>query len=404
MFLLGKASPFDPVAAYFGVRILRASPEQLAQIRADWGVDDPAWVQYWRWLANLLSGDLGDSRLFNQPVSTVVGERLGWSVLLVVVGLAVALGVAWSRGPSRRGAAVAGSTGRSQRSPTRWKRHRCSGWRSAALSVFAVDAAVAAGRRAHRPRRRAVGRAGRRASAAARVGARGGAGAVVPAVRAAVAAAGTVRRTTCSAPGRAGCAERTVVLRHALRTGLLPLITLIGARVPGTDHRGAARGDGVLVARRRLGHGRGRADGRLPAARALTLLATVAVLAGQPARRRPLHGRRSAGAGRWLSSPPMAAGPGGAGPPPGRDDQRRASCGCGRPRSCSACSALAVLVVPPVVDLDQQRGRPAGGDAGAVVRASRSAPTRSAATSCCAASTGCGSRFTVGLVAARCPP
>lgn len=79
LFALGKASPFDPVTSFFGVRILRASPEQVARIRADWGVDDPLLQQYATWVRNVLSGDLGDSRLFQQPVSEVLGERLGWS-------------------------------------------------------------------------------------------------------------------------------------------------------------------------------------------------------------------------------------------------------------------------------------------------------------------------------------
>ena len=105
IFALGKASPFDPVTSSFGERILRASPDQVEQIRAQWGVDEPAGVQYLAWAGRLLQGDLGDSRLFHQPVVAVLGDRLGWSVLLAGVGLVLALVVSvvlgvWS---ARRG-------------------------------------------------------------------------------------------------------------------------------------------------------------------------------------------------------------------------------------------------------------------------------------------------------------
>jgi peptide/nickel transport system permease protein len=37
MFVLAKASPFDPVQRYFGARIIGASAERVAQIRENWG-------------------------------------------------------------------------------------------------------------------------------------------------------------------------------------------------------------------------------------------------------------------------------------------------------------------------------------------------------------------------------
>lgn len=91
LFVLAKASPFDPVERYFGVRIIGASPERVAQIRANWGVDQPVVEQYLAWLRHAVAGDFGDSLSFRQPVSQVIGDRLGWSVLLVAIGFTLAL-------------------------------------------------------------------------------------------------------------------------------------------------------------------------------------------------------------------------------------------------------------------------------------------------------------------------
>jgi peptide/nickel transport system permease protein len=91
LFVLAKASPFDPVERYFGVRIVGATPERIAQIRANWGVDEPVVEQYLAWLRHAVAGDFGDSLSLQQPVAQVVGDRLGWSVLLVAVGFSLAL-------------------------------------------------------------------------------------------------------------------------------------------------------------------------------------------------------------------------------------------------------------------------------------------------------------------------
>lgn len=231
IFVLGKASPFDPVAAYFGVRILRASPEQLAAIREHWGVDDPALQQYLTWLGRLLRGDLGDSRLFSQPVSAVIGERLGWSVLLVTVGLALALLLglvagtlaAWWQGGwfDRATTTVAYAL---EAAPVFWVA-------LGALSLFAV-------RLQWLP-------AGGLTDARAELGvAQVAEHLLLPTTVLAVSQAPWftlfVRQSLLEAlsedyvlGARArGLDERTVVLRHALRTALLPFITLIGARVP----------------------------------------------------------------------------------------------------------------------------------------------------------------------------
>ncbi len=91
MFLLGAASPVDPAKQYAGAAAFTATEENLAQLRANWGVDDPLPVQYARWVANLLRGDLGWSTSRHEPVTTVLSTRAGWTLLLVGVALAVVL-------------------------------------------------------------------------------------------------------------------------------------------------------------------------------------------------------------------------------------------------------------------------------------------------------------------------
>ncbi|WP_433261270.1 ABC transporter permease [Micromonospora vinacea] len=91
MFALGAASPVDPAKQYAGAAAFTASEENLAQLRANWGVDDPLPVQYLRWISNLVQGDLGWSTSRHEPVASVLTARAGWTLLLIGVALALVL-------------------------------------------------------------------------------------------------------------------------------------------------------------------------------------------------------------------------------------------------------------------------------------------------------------------------
>ncbi|MEB4615065.1 ABC transporter permease [Leucobacter sp. M11] len=75
------------------------SPEVLASIRAQYGLDDPFLVRYWHWLTGVLQGDLGRSIISRQDVATLIGDRLPTTlaltafaaVLIIVCG--VGLGI-----------------------------------------------------------------------------------------------------------------------------------------------------------------------------------------------------------------------------------------------------------------------------------------------------------------------
>lgn len=65
-----------------------ATPENVAAIRAELGLDRPAHVRYVEWLRDAINGDLGTSLANKRPVATVVGPRL-WNTLFLAVYAAV---------------------------------------------------------------------------------------------------------------------------------------------------------------------------------------------------------------------------------------------------------------------------------------------------------------------------
>ena len=85
--------PGDPALAILGPY---ATPERLAELRAELGLDQPWPLRYGHWLADLLAGDLGRSLSLEQPVADAVLGRLGPTLLLAGAALllAVLLGLA----------------------------------------------------------------------------------------------------------------------------------------------------------------------------------------------------------------------------------------------------------------------------------------------------------------------
>ncbi|MEU5217202.1 ABC transporter permease [Streptomyces sp. NPDC020807] len=91
VFAVAAASPFDPVKAYAGTAGLTASQENLDQLRANLGADQGFLTRWWDWLTAAVTGDLGDSTVMRMPVVDVITERLGWSVLLAVTAFLTAI-------------------------------------------------------------------------------------------------------------------------------------------------------------------------------------------------------------------------------------------------------------------------------------------------------------------------
>src|SRR5690242_3749158 len=92
VFLLIHAAPGDPADLLLSDQ---ATPEDVAEARHRWGLDQPIHVQYLRFFINMLQGDFGISFRYSDPVITLIGERLPATIELAIVSLliAVALGL-----------------------------------------------------------------------------------------------------------------------------------------------------------------------------------------------------------------------------------------------------------------------------------------------------------------------
>ncbi|MEU4245181.1 ABC transporter permease [Actinoplanes sp. NPDC026619] len=84
-------APGDPASLLAGGHEM--TPQALAAIRAQYHLDDPFLVQYWRWLSGVLTGHLGDSLVFREPVGQLIGARLLTTVVLVAYASILILGV-----------------------------------------------------------------------------------------------------------------------------------------------------------------------------------------------------------------------------------------------------------------------------------------------------------------------
>jgi ABC-type dipeptide/oligopeptide/nickel transport system permease component len=66
-----------------------ASPEALSNLRAKMGIDKPVYVQYWRYIKNLFSGDLGTSYRYNRSVNSIMAEHYPYSIKLALAAIII---------------------------------------------------------------------------------------------------------------------------------------------------------------------------------------------------------------------------------------------------------------------------------------------------------------------------
>ena len=90
-FILPRAMPGDPVLNLLGEDFL-LSEEQVEDLRAELGLDQPPHIQYLKYLRDVLGLNFGYSYHFNEDVTGLVAGRMGWTLLLV--GPAILLGAA----------------------------------------------------------------------------------------------------------------------------------------------------------------------------------------------------------------------------------------------------------------------------------------------------------------------
>lgn len=91
-FAFMQAMPGGPISLL--ARNPHMTAQQLAAIKHNLGLDQPWYVQFWRWLLALLHGDLGTSYVQYRPVTAVIAERIPNTFQLVAVALSIAIVVA----------------------------------------------------------------------------------------------------------------------------------------------------------------------------------------------------------------------------------------------------------------------------------------------------------------------
>jgi len=91
VFFLLRLAPGDPVSLLLAET---ATPEQMEAVREKWGLNQPIPVQYMVFLSHALQGDLGNSLFFQQPALNVLLERMPATLQLSGVALLFSLSVA----------------------------------------------------------------------------------------------------------------------------------------------------------------------------------------------------------------------------------------------------------------------------------------------------------------------
>lgn len=207
--------PGDPAVAILGET---ASPAALEQLRLEMGLNDPFYLQYWRFIERLLTeGSLGTSIRTNREVLVEIGERLpntfvltfGAVILSSVLGISSGVLAAVKRGTSVDTAVLVATTA-GLSVPSFWIALLMIMLFSVQLGWLPV---TGSGTWKH---------------------------AIMPILTLSISSVATKSRLTRSAmleslgqdyirTGRAkGMRERQVILVHALRNALLPVITIIG--------------------------------------------------------------------------------------------------------------------------------------------------------------------------------
>jgi peptide/nickel transport system permease protein len=90
-FVLIRSIPGDPARVLLGTK---STPEAIERIRAQFGLDQPLWVQYFYFIKNLFQGEMGTSILYRIDVVRLLGERIGPTLLLVIGSVVLSILIA----------------------------------------------------------------------------------------------------------------------------------------------------------------------------------------------------------------------------------------------------------------------------------------------------------------------
>ena len=84
IFFVLNLAPGDPTSFYFNPNV---PPEIIEQMRRNLGLDQPLYIQYFRWLTSFVTGDFGHSLAQSRPVSDIVFEALPNTLMFTGIAL-----------------------------------------------------------------------------------------------------------------------------------------------------------------------------------------------------------------------------------------------------------------------------------------------------------------------------
>lgn len=108
-FFLPRFMPGNPLALLAGEEVNLLTSAQRQELMAKVGLDQPLPVQYLRYMENVVRGDFGYSYQKNKPITTILLDRLPWTLLLTgtslvistIIGVTLGAMAAWKRGGQR---------------------------------------------------------------------------------------------------------------------------------------------------------------------------------------------------------------------------------------------------------------------------------------------------------------
>ena len=89
VFFVMRLLPGDPILIYVAqsAQLQAMSPEMIGELRAEFGLDKPIMVQYFNWVADIFRGDFGSSIFYHENVGTLLAERFPVTAHIGILGL-----------------------------------------------------------------------------------------------------------------------------------------------------------------------------------------------------------------------------------------------------------------------------------------------------------------------------
>src|SRR5436309_9049947 len=87
-FIIIQLPPGDYLTTY--VASLQSSGEEVnlervERLRQQYGLDRPMHIQYLKWVGGIARGNLGRSFIYDRPVTELIWQRLGWTMVIVLL-------------------------------------------------------------------------------------------------------------------------------------------------------------------------------------------------------------------------------------------------------------------------------------------------------------------------------